>query len=564
MRRGNASRVGWGTVASMALVVSALALAGCGSSTATPAPSTTSSTTAPSPSSYVVGGNPTALRTTDGVVEGSATATTRQFLGIPFAQPPVGTLRWQAPRPVTPWSAPLKATSAGSPCSQIVPVVNKYEGSENCLFLNVYTPRSVPTTPRPVMVWIYGGGFTTGTDTDDVPANFAANDNTVAVSFNYRLGPMGFLALPALAAEDAHHGTGDLGLLDQQAALRWVKANIAAFGGDPDNVTIFGESAGGISVCSQLVSPTSAGLFQKAITESGPCTLSPEPLATAEAIGEKLGTKLGCPTGAGQLACMESKPPEQVIEALPPDPSFLFGAGTAWGPVADGVTLPTDPTKQFLAGHFHHVPLIVGANRDEGRLFVALHYNAVGQNLTAAQWAPAVDQYFGAKVGADVQKEYPLSEYPDAGAALGQAIGDAVLACPAVVSAAILQRYVPVYEYEYDQAPNPFILPTPGIVLGAFHSAELPYVFDGPVESSGYFTFTPAQQLLATTVSGAWARFAATGSPSGGGLAWPRLSSTSGRYLSLNTPTSVHTAMKQDLCAFWSAVGWSPADKLPK
>jgi para-nitrobenzyl esterase len=167
-------------------------------------------------------------------------------------------------------------------------------------------------------------------------------------------------------------------------------------------------------------------------------------------------------------------------------------------------------------------------------------------------------------VGADVQKEYPLSEYPDAGAALGQAIGDAVLACPAVVSAAILQRYVPVYEYEYDQAPNPFILPTPGIVLGAFHSAELPYVFDGPVESSGYFTFTPAQQLLATTVSGAWARFAATGSPSGGGLAWPRLSSTSGRYLSLNTPTSVHTAMKQDLCAFWSAVGWSPADKLPK
>ena len=395
-------------------------------------------------------------------------------------------------------------------------------------------------------------------------ANYAADHDAIAVSFNYRLGPLGFLALPGLASQDPHHSTGDLGLLDQQAALRWVKANIASFGGDPHDVTIFGESAGGISVCAQLVSPGSAGLFEKGITESGPCNLPPQPLGAAEAQGAELATKLGCPSGPGLLDCMRSKPAEQLVEALPPDPSFLFGAGADWSPVADGVTLPTDPVAALVAGRFHHVPLIVGANRDEGRLFVALHYNVEGDPLTDAEWAGAVDQYFGPAVGAEVQREYPLADYPDAGAALGQAVGDAVLACPSVTSAGILQRYVPVYEYEFDQLPNPFVLATPGIDLGAFHSSELPYVFDGPVESSGDFAFTPAQQQLASTVSGAWARFAATGSPTGGGLVWPRLTSPTGAYLSLDTPTAVKSAMKQHECSFWARTGWSPADKLSR
>jgi para-nitrobenzyl esterase len=327
-------------------------------------------------------------------------------------------------------------------------------------------------------------------------------------------------------------------------------------------VTIFGESAGGISTCAQLVSPGSAGLFQKGITESGPCTLPTEPLSTAESEGAQLAAKLGCPAGSALLDCMRSMPAQQVIEAMPPDPSFLFGDGAYWGPVADGVTLPTDPTAALEAGHFHHVPLIIGANRDEGRLFVALHYNVVGNPLTDVQWASAVDEYFGSVVGAKVQREYPLADFPDAGAALGQAVGDAVLACPAVDSAAILQKDVPVYEYEYDQVPNPFVLPTPGIDLGAFHSSELPYVFDGPVESSGPFTFTPAQQQLARTVGGAWARFATTGSPSGGGLTWPRLTTPAGSYLSLDTPVAVKTAMKRHLCHFWAGTGWSVANRV--
>jgi para-nitrobenzyl esterase len=232
--------------------------------------------------------------------------------------------------------------------------------------------------------------------------------------------------------------------------------------------------------------------------------------------------------------------------------------------VADGVTLPTNPTAALVAGHFHHIPMIVGANRDEGRLFVALHQSVVGSVLTDAQWASAVDKYFGAKVGPKVRQEYRLSAYPDAGAAFGQAVGDAVLACPAVVSAAILQKYVPVYEYEYDQVPNPFVLPTPGIELGAFHSSDLPFVFDGPTASSGNFAFTPQQQQLATAVSGAWARFAATGRPAGAGLAWPRLTTPTGSYVSFNTPSSVKRAMKQHFCAFWARTGWSVSDRITR
>jgi para-nitrobenzyl esterase len=549
MRRGNAAAV--------SLLVAAV-LAGCGTTAAAPV------TTPPpvAPAAAVVGGDPLTLRTPQGVVHGSLAAGARAFEGVPYAAPPVGGLRWQAPHQAPRWSATLQATRPSSPCPQIVPVVNAYEGSEDCLYANVYAPPVVPASPRPVLVWLYGGGFQVGSSTDDPVANYAARHGIVSVSVNYRLGSLGFLALPALAAADPTHSTGDLGLLDQQAALRWVHANIAAYGGDPGQVTIYGESAGGISVCAQLVSPASAGLFRAAITESGPCTLPAQPLASAEAQGATLASSVGCPPAPDQLACLRSKPARQVIEALRPDPTFLFGQGAQWGPVADGVTVPAHADALLASGRFHRVPVVVGANRDEGRLFVGLHQLELGAPLTPAEWAPAVDAYFGPTVGAEVRAEYPLSAYPDAGAALGQAIGDAVLACPAVRTAAVLRRWVPVHEYEFDHAPDPFVLPTPGIDLGAFHSAELPYVFQGPVQSSGNIAFTPAERHLAATVSGAWARFAATGDPSGGGLAWPRLASATGAYLVLDTQTRVATDMKGGPCRFWASTGWTVADKL--
>jgi para-nitrobenzyl esterase len=222
------------------------------------------------------------------------------------------------------------------------------------------------------------------------------------------------------------------------------------------------------------------------------------------------------------------------------------------------VVLPLHPVTAFDAGDFHHVPVIVGANRDEGRLFVALADNVSlsgappPKNLTDAKWAAAVDDYFGPRVGPEVQQEYPLDAYPDAGTDLGEAIGDALLACPAVSSAETLARFVPIDEYEFDHVPDPFVLPTPGIVLGAFHSAELPYVFDGPVASSGMLRFTVAQQTLATEIDGAWTRFAATGDPAGAGVSWPTLSS-SRTYLSLNTPSTLATGVKSQVCAFWAS-----------
>jgi len=549
------------TPAVLLAMMAAVALAACGSSSATEptsVPSTTSAThPSPAPAVAVIDGDPLTLKTPQGIVHGSIGDSARQFQGIPFAAPPVGALRWQAPQPATPWASTLEATRLSNLCPQIIPIINAYEGNEDCLYANVFAPAGVPSAPRPVMVWIYGGGFTVGSAGDNSAANYAAKHNLVSVSFNYRLGSLGFLALPALAAENPTHSTGNLGLLDQQAALRWVRDNIAAYGGDPNQVTIFGESAGGMSVCVHLVSKAAAGLFERAITQSGPCTLPAEPLATAETQGATLGAAVGCPSGSDQLACMRTKPAEQMIQTLPSDPSFLFGDGSHWGPVADGVTVPVHATALLTAGRFHRVPVIVGANRDEGRLFVALHQLELGTPLTAAAWAGQVDAYFGPTVGPLVRKRYPLADYPDAGAAFGQAVGDAVLACPSVATAQILRRWVPVYEYEFDYASNPFILGTPGVTLGAFHSAELPYVFQRTTETSGNFTFTPTQEQLATTISGAWARFGATGDPSGAGLNWPRLTSPSGSYLILDSPTSVAKAMKASQCTFWASTRWS-------
>jgi para-nitrobenzyl esterase len=537
----------WGAVLAVTL---GLVAAACSTAVGTPSPPTVS------PGHYEVGADPLVIRTADGPVQGAQVGSVRRFLGVPYAAPPVGDLRWLPPQPPAAWTAPLDATRPGSECPQIVPIINQISGNEDCLYLNVFTPSPAPTRALPVMVWIHGGGFTVGSGMDDDPTRFVAAHHVVVVSMNYRLGPLGFLALPDLAQSDPRHSTGNLGLEDQQAALRWVRANAAAFGGDAGNVTIFGESAGGVSVCAQLLSPGSAGLFEKAITESGPCTLGAVALPAAEQQGAEFVAKLGC-SGASPLACIQSKPVDEVLDAMPPDPTFLFGRGANWDPVADGVVLPSDPIRAFDAGDFHRVPMIVGANRDEGRLFTGLAYNAMGHPLPASQWAGAVDHYFGPRVGPLVRAEYPLSRYPDPGAAFGQAIGDAILACPAVNSATVASRFVPVYEYEYDHTPNPFVLPMPGIDLGAFHSAELPYVFGGPVSSSGPIVFSPAEQKLSDTVSGAWARFAATGSPDGAGLDWPQLSGASGRYLSLDTPVALHSSMKAATCGFWQRAHWS-------
>lgn len=495
------------------------------------------------------------VTTTSGPVRGALGDGIRRFLGIPYAAPPVGDARWRPPQPPAPWTTPRDATAPGASCPQVLPIVNVQVGAEDCLYLNVFTPDPAPRK-APVMVWIHGGGFTVGAATDDDPSRLVARTGVIVVAINYRLGPLGFLAHPALTAEHPTHASGNLGLEDQQAALRWVRDNVAAFGGDPKAVTIFGESAGSMSVCMQMASPGARGLFRRAIGQSGACALPMPTAAAAEAQGARFAQVLGCDGAPDVLACLRGASADAVLAALPPDPTFLFDRSVNWLPTMDGVVLPADLPGAFARGRFNRVPMILGENRDEGRLFAAMAFNAQGTQITAGSWADVVDGYFGPTVGPLVRARYPLADYPDPGAAFGQAIGDVTLACPVVRFAETIAKHVPVYVYEFVHEPNPFVLPTPGITLGAFHSAELPYVFAGPVQSSGPFTFTPDEARMVEQVTTAWTRFARRGRPGGG---WPRFARKGGRYLELDPSPRVLRHPKADVCRFWDDTGWSLA-----
>ena len=541
------------------LAVVALIAIGCAKTSASQSRSGT--TQVEDPAAYELGGNPLTIQTANGPVFGKLANNTRQFLGIPFAKAPVGALRFRAPQPVEDWTTTLNATQPPSPCPQKLPIVNLVVGSEDCLKINVFTPNPAPVHPRAVMVWIYGGGFSVGGSMDDNPATMVAKTGIVAVTFNYRLGPFGFLALPELAKEDPYGSTGDQGLEDQLAALKWVHNNIVRFGGNPNNVTIFGESAGGISVCAQMASPLSSGLFEKAITESGPCNLAAPSLSQAEAQGEQYLKALGCNVASQYLTCLDSKPVDQLLNTMPPDPTFIFNRSVNWFPTQDGHFLPAITLAAFREGHYKHIPTIVGANKDEGTLFVYLAYDAQGRALASSQWAGELNDYFGPNLGPKVAREYPMSSYPSPEFAFGQAIGDAVLACPAVESAAGASKYQPVYEYEYSNPDNTFILAKPGDVLGAFHSSELPYVFGTSVESTGTTNFSPQEAQLSMDMMDAWVQFAKTGNPSTPALVWPRLKELGGSYMDFNTPAPrVKTDMMSNTCSFWKSSKWSAND----
>ncbi len=495
--------------------------------------------------------DPLVVVTDAGPVRGKSGDGVRRFLGVPFAAPPVGALRWRPPRKPAPWTEVRDASTASAACPQFAPIGNAALGDEDCLTVNVVAPESPPADPAPVMVWLHGGAFILGNGNALDPVRLVADRGVVVVNVQYRLGPLGFLALSALRDEHPRHSSGNLGLEDQQAALRWVRQNIGAFGGDPSNVTLFGQSAGGISVCQQLLARSTAKLFDRAITQSGPCLFALPTRGEAEEQGARFATRLGCSDSPNVLTCLRDKPVSEVLGALPLDPTFLHDQSVRWLPTRDGVVVPRDPEARFREGRFRRVPMIIGANKDEGRLFVGLAFNLPGNPITPETWATEVDRYFGTRVGAEVRRRYPLERYPDAGAAFGQAVGDSVLACPAIESASLMAKHTPVYLYEYGHTPNPFAAPTPGIDLGAFHTSELPYVFNSPSATSGPINFTMSEQALAETVKNAWTSFAATGMPGAEGIRWPRLTSDSTRFLVLDTPPRLDSDLKRDQCAFW-------------
>ena len=499
------------------------------------------------------GGAPV-VHTDNGVVRGVAVPGGYAFRGLPYAAPPTGNLRWRPPAPSADWRGVRDATQFAPSCPQ-PPSTEVPPGpfSEDCLYLNVSTPtlRGGDKAGLPVLVWIHGGGLTVDAGRNYDPAKLAA-DGVVAVTINYRLGRLGFLAHPALASRPGGPA-GNYGLMDQQAALRWVQDNIARFGGDPGNVTIAGQSAGGLSVLAQMVSPGARGLFSKAIIQSGSFALNQQPLATAEAAGEAFATQAGCPDQTA--ACLRHLPVSALVS-----PTYVVIPG-----VVDGKVLTEPIGTALAAGRFARVPVLNGTNHEEERIFVSVGLTvSQGTDVPIAD-LPITPGNYQANIAvalgvtatraAEIAAEYPLTAYPFPWVAFSTAVGDASFACPALQINQETSQRAPAYAYEFndDNAPPNFtgpLLPPPV----ATHESELQYLFDLP-NAQHPAPLSSGQQALAASMQAAWANFAATGNPTTKTLPWPAFNSASTRMLSLVPPQpqlSTDFAARHN-CAFWAA-----------
>jgi para-nitrobenzyl esterase len=515
--------------------------------TAVGATTTTTAATAAPVTQAGLGKGPV-VATADGAVGGKTADGTDEFLGIPYAAPPVGPLRWRPPQPPARWPGVRDATQFAPHCPQPPSPFGVASTSEDCLYLNVFAPAGNNTRHLPVMVWIHGGTLLVGESDDFNPAALV-RQGVIVVTINYRLGALGFLAHPALASRPGG-SSGNYGLMDQQAALRWVQRNIGQFGGNPRNVTIFGESAGGLSVLSQLASPGARGLFSKAIVESGSYDLVQAPLATAEAAGEAFATQAGC--ASQTAACLRSLPVSTIVD----NEDF-----SGYEPDIDGAVLTQSIDTALTSGQFNRVPVINGTNRDEWRLFVGLSQVPPedGPPVTTANYQAMIASLFGvpAVVAAVLAAQYPLSDYSSPSVALGAVGTDAIFACPALTADQALSKYVPTYAYEFSDENAPEVyLPPLGFPYGAAHASELQYLFS--LSNIAYpAVLSPTQQELAASMKQDWTSFARTGSPSSSaGPRWPEFDSTSQQMLSLVPP---HPQLETSFAAEHDCAFWTPA-----
>jgi para-nitrobenzyl esterase len=465
------------------------------------------------------------VKTHSGTVEGKDDGKVKSFLGIPYAQPPVGHLRWKAPVPVAKWNGVKKATAFGSHCMQGNVfgdmVFHDPGASEDCLTLNIWIPDKHVEPKLAVMVWIYGGGFVAGTTSEGrQDGSHLAQQGVIVVSMNYRLGVFGFFVHQELAKESGHNSAGNYGLLDQLEALQWVHENIAAFGGDPTNVTIFGESAGSFSVSSQMASPLAKGLFQKAIGESGAAFsrsgLSYDAMAArAEKDTNLMKEKFGVST----LAELRAIPAEKLLEPFAPPKS----RGFEFGPDIDGYFLPESVPAIFAAGKQNDVALMAGWNHDEGSFELAFN----PQKPTADSFKAMAQKDFGDKAD-DFLKLYP-SDTPEhlRRSALDYA-GDQFIAMSTWgwIEAQTKTGKQPTYRYRFDMAP--FSKNPNAPRLGAYHSAEIEYVF-GQLDSKTDVTWRESDRQISDIMQKFWSNFAKNGNPNGAGLPnWPPYTAADG------------------------------------
>jgi para-nitrobenzyl esterase len=471
---------------------------------------------------------PLVVQTTEGAVEGTAPGDYRLFQGIPYAAPPVGDLRFRPPAPAQPWSGIRNATEAASPCPQDASATNPWSSvDEDCLYLNVTTPSGLDTRRKnlPVMVWIHGGSWRTGTGAAYDATKLALEGDVVVVTINYRLGPFGFMAQEDLSRENGDVASGSAGLLDQQAALRWVERNIRAFGGHPGKVTIFGESAGGSAVCAQLTSPTARGLFDRAIAQSYSCTAPYDTLETAEAKGASVAEAVGCAGTPDVAACLRAAPVEDLLGAWPGG-AFVVG----------GSALPVQPAEAIAAGDHARVPIMHGNLSDENTLFTPLSPAVAARandadGFTEADYTAILTGLFGDDAD-EVLARYPAGAYPSplrALAAVNSDTGSALATCSHVDAYETLNRppaKARVYAYQFrDETAYPLLdFPYPAYPEDAQHAAELPYLFPGLFDRPGSDKpLNAEQEQLSTAMVRYWTNFAATGNPNGRGVpTWHR------------------------------------------
>jgi para-nitrobenzyl esterase len=480
----------------------------------------------------------------NGMIQGEVDGGTRRFFRIPFAKPPLGDLRWRPPQPVEPWQGVLPATEMSLPCAQRDALTTPASDNEDCLYLNVWTPNPAPAEPLPVMVWIHGGGNTSGSTADLIPLGvgglfyngrtLAETRGVVVVTTNYRLNIFGFLSHPDLAAEEEGYPySGNQALLDQRAALEWVRDNIAVFGGDPDNVTIFGESAGSFNVCYQVASPMSRGLFHRAISESGGCTTRQRTLAEGEQRTDSLIAAVGCDTAVDALACLRSLPVATLLQN-----------SDGFEPIVDGGFVPDQPRTLYDSGNFSKVPYILGSNSDEGTLFLL----GTPPVETEEEYLAVLEERFGERADA-IAAAYPVSDFANPNDALARVVGDSGLVCPTYDSARrAAAGGADVYLYNFDWPVLTDILP----FLRVTHGAEIAFVF-GSAEAP-----TPNDTAVGMTMEGYWTRFARSGDPNGNGaLDWPRYDDATDQRININVTPSVVSGFRREQCELW----WSFYDE---
>ena len=520
----------------------------------------------------------TDVRLTDrGLVRGATAGDTYAFKGIPYAAPPVGNLRWRAPTPAPCWQGVREAQAYGEVCAQSGArpgTTTTWFGSEDCLYLNVWVPNDLgPGEQLPVMVFVHGGGNTRGAGSESVSTSIATlgpniqdgqrlaeDGHAVVVTINYRLGFLGWLAHAALRSESGASSSGNYGEMDIIAALRWVRRNIASFGGDPDRVLLSGQSAGARDVCTLAASSHAAsGLFSTAAVLSGQCENLPS-RAEAEAVGEIVAGLVGCGSAPDVTTCLRSRPASQLATTTVDQTKRLFGNHYfQLGPIVDGQIVSEQPLASFQSPHHRHVPVLIGST-DSETAFSLLPLMYTGPISTPADYVTAISQLAaGTTIVPDVLSEYPLSSFASPRAALIAVLTDANLICPARRLAGALAGWdEPIWRAAYVHTNSN----GPSRTYGPAHVMDLGYWFDTLWQMPG-FTPSANEIALAQTLPRYLTSFAKTDDPNytGAPAVWPRYFGDTDQDLRIDAPLSGSSRFHADKCDFWDwrlpPAGWT-------